>query len=53
MKNFNAKLIKADESLKNKKNKDWWENNPMTYDWKKEYIIQIAIFRESENGIKW
>ena len=36
MKNFNAKLIKANESLKNKGNKDWWENNPMTYDWKKE-----------------
>ena len=36
MKNFNAKLIKAAESLKNKDNKDWWENNPMTYDWKKE-----------------
>ena len=40
MKNFNAKLIKADESLKNKKNKDWWENNPMTYDWKKELGVK-------------
>ena len=32
---FNAKLIQAKDALDNANNQDWWENNPMTYDWDK------------------
>ena len=35
MTEFNAKLLRPSESLENSGNKDWWENNPMTYDWEK------------------
>ena len=35
MTEFNAKLLRAGESLENSGNKDWWEHNPMTYDWEK------------------
>ena len=36
MPDFDAKLLSGSESLENKDNKDWWQNNPMTYDWDKE-----------------
>ena len=32
---FDAKLLSGSESQDNKDNKDWWQNNPMTYDWDK------------------
>lgn len=35
MTEFNAKLLRPGESQENSGNKDWWENNPMTYDWEK------------------
>jgi len=35
MTKFNAKLMRPSEFEENSGNKDWWENNPMTYDWDK------------------
>lgn len=35
MPEFKAKLIGGTEARENEGNKDWWENNPMTYDWDK------------------
>ena len=35
MPDFDAKLLSGSESMDNKDNKDWWNNNPMTYDWDK------------------
>jgi len=32
---FDSKVINAKDSLSNSDNQDWWENNPMTYDWDK------------------
>jgi 2-polyprenyl-3-methyl-5-hydroxy-6-metoxy-1,4-benzoquinol methylase len=36
MPKFNAKLLDGSESTENKDNKNWWQNNPMTYDWDKK-----------------
>ena len=33
MPKFNAKLLGRSESIENKENKNWWQKNPMIYDW--------------------
>lgn len=41
MTEFSAKLIKGTESIDNTGNKDWWEKNPMTYDW--DEVLQAPM----------
>ncbi len=36
MTKFKSNILKGSESQDNIGNKDWWETNPMTYDWEKE-----------------
>ena len=36
MTKFKSNILKGSESQDNLGNKDWWETNPMTYDWDKE-----------------
>ncbi len=36
MTKFNARLLGGVEATENKDNQEWWQNNPMTYDWDKE-----------------
>lgn len=48
MTEFNAKLLQGSDSLENSGNKDWWERNPMTYDWEKELgepVLTAEYFR--------
>jgi 2-polyprenyl-3-methyl-5-hydroxy-6-metoxy-1,4-benzoquinol methylase len=33
---FKSNILKGTDSQDNKGNRDWWEENPMTYDWDKE-----------------
>jgi 2-polyprenyl-3-methyl-5-hydroxy-6-metoxy-1,4-benzoquinol methylase len=37
MSTFNSKIISSYETLDNKLNEDWWQNNPMLYDWDKNF----------------
>jgi hypothetical protein len=32
---FDAKILAPNQSAENNKNKDWWNSNPMIYDWEK------------------
>lgn len=34
---FNAKILNSDQNAENIKNKDWWNSNPMIYDWEKNF----------------
>lgn len=61
MPKFNAKLLDGSESTENKDNQDWWQSNPMTYDWDKnlgepvfdaEYFLNIdEIFGDGHSLI--
>ena len=35
MTKFNARLLGGVEATENTDNQEWWQNNPMTYDWDK------------------
>ena len=35
MTKFSSKIISSDKELDNKLNSNWWNDNPMTYDWDK------------------
>ncbi|MDA9643651.1 methyltransferase domain-containing protein [Candidatus Pelagibacter sp.] len=34
---FDAKILAPNQSAENNKNKDWWNSNPMIYDWEKKF----------------
>jgi len=34
---FDAKILGPNQSSENSKNKDWWNSNPMIYDWEKKF----------------
>ena len=34
---FDAKILDSNQISENKKNKGWWNSNPMIYDWEKNF----------------
>jgi len=37
MTKFDSKIINFDQQINNKQNYEWWNTNPMTYDWNKKF----------------
>ena len=34
---FNSKILTYEQAESNEKNQSWWENNPMVYDWDRDF----------------
>lgn len=52
MPKFNAKLLGRSESIENKENKNWWQKNPMIYDWDNklgEPVFDEKYFQEIDD----